>query len=105
MRVKDHWGKWTACADNTPGAVYELCYDWKRDTGGPNGFHCERPGHWTRDCPLRKQSQATVATTARKAEPAVANVSEPVSKDDFCEFQTTVMRALQRIEGVPETWD
>lgn len=104
MTVKSQ-GQWTKCEEGTPGAFWELCYDWKRDTGGPNQFHCEKPGHWVVDCPCRKSAQVNAVAGAQKARPIHGADLDRVSAQDFRTFQTHVMRALQRLNGEQVDWD
>ena len=61
--------------EGTPNAKMEKCYSWMRDTGGPNEFHCENPGHWSKFCPHRSQPQVNAVQPVQKAVPMAAGVT------------------------------
>ena len=68
-------GKWESVPEGTPGGFVSRCYKWQHDTGGPNSFHCENPGHWVTDCPNKKQPQVNAVQPVQESVPVAGGVT------------------------------
>ena len=88
-------GRWESVPEGTPGGVVQKCYRWQHDTGEPNSFHCENPGHWVTDCPNKSKTQVNAVQPVQKSAPMAGGVT----MDDFNAMQLNMLQAMQYLAG------
>jgi hypothetical protein len=92
-------GKWESVPEGTPGSKVQKCYQWQNDTGEPNSFHCENPGHWVTDCPNKSKPQVNAVQPVQKSVPMAGGVT----MDDLNAMQVNMLQAMQLIAGGDDT--
>ena len=88
-------GKWEPVPEGTPGGFVSRCYKWQHDTGRPNSYHCENPGHWVTDCPNKSKPQVNAVQPVQKSAPMAGGVT----MDDFNAMQLNMLQAMQHLAG------
>ena len=88
-------GKWEQVPEGTPGGFVSRCYKWQHDTGRPNLYHCENPGHWVTDCPNKSKPQVNAVQPVQESVP----VAGGVTMNYLNAMQVNMLQAMQLIAG------